>query len=93
MIFVDTDILFVGVFKNTFQDNLLVPIHAVARANQESIIIERFNIHLNKVQKMNSAEKFIIHQCLKGLFFFLYVFNLVLVDGNDIYQSVVIINI
>ena len=43
MIVVDAYGLFAGVFKKTFQDTLLIPLHAVARGNQKEIINEGFH--------------------------------------------------
>ena len=37
IIVVDADGIFAGMFKKTFQDTLLIPVHAVARRNQKSI--------------------------------------------------------
>ena len=44
---------------------------------------------MNKVQKINSAEKVILHQWLQGLLFSLYACNAGPVDGTDISLSVV----
>ena len=38
MIFVDTDGLFNGMFNKTFQETLIILVHAVARVNHKSII-------------------------------------------------------
>ena len=42
IIVVDTDGGFPGLFKKTFQDNLLIPVHAVARGNHKEIRNEVF---------------------------------------------------
>ena len=42
MIVVDADGLFSGMFNNTFQDTLLIPVHAVARVNHKAIRNEVF---------------------------------------------------
>ena len=43
MIVVDSDEFFSGNFKNNFQETLLLPVHAVSRGNNNSIINEDFN--------------------------------------------------
>ena len=35
IIVVDSDGIFAGMFKKTFQETLLIPVHAVARSNQK----------------------------------------------------------
>ena len=42
-------------FKITFQETLLVSLHAVVRINHRVIINEGFHWYLNKVQKKYSA--------------------------------------
>ena len=54
MIVVDADGLFSIMFKKTFQETLLIPVHAVSRINHRSIINEIFHRYLNKVQNINS---------------------------------------
>ena len=53
MIVVDTDGLFTGTFKKTFQETLLISVHAVERGNHKAIRNEGFHRYLNKVQKIN----------------------------------------
>ena len=48
---------------------------------------------MNKSQKINSADKGILHQWLQGVLFALYAWNVGPVDGTDIAQSVVDIGI
>ena len=43
---------------------------------------------MNKVQKINSADKGSLHQWLQGVFFAIYYKNVGPVDVTDIYQSV-----
>ena len=44
MIVVDTDGLFAGIFRKTFQDTLLTLVHAVSKGNHEAIINEVFRL-------------------------------------------------
>ena len=69
MIVVDADGIFSGMFKKTFQETLLIPVHAVARRNHKEIINEAFYRLLNKVQKVNSADNRSLHQWLQGVLF------------------------
>ena len=48
-IVVDTDGLFYGTCKKTFQETLIVPVHVLARDNQNEIRNEGFFQYLNKV--------------------------------------------
>ena len=91
MIFVDAYGLFAEMFKKFFQETLLIPVHALASGNHNAIINEGFRWYLNKVQKINSAYKVILHQWLQGVFSALYAWNAGPVDGTDVYQSVVYI--
>ena len=75
--------------QEIFQETLLIPVHEFARGNNKAIINEGFYRYLNKVQMINSAEKVILHQCLQGVLFALYAWNLGPVHGTDIAQSVV----
>ena len=59
---------FSGMFKNTLQDTLLIPVHAVSRVQYKAIINEWFYKFLNKVHKIKSADKGRPHQCFKGVF-------------------------
>ena len=68
MIVVHADGMFSGIFKKTFQEILLILLHAVVRGNHKEIINEGFNWYLNKVHKINSADKVSLHQWLQGLF-------------------------
>ena len=84
MIVVDADGIFAGMFKKTFQETLIIPVHAVARGNRKEIGNEGFYRYLDKVQKINSPEKGSLHQWLKGVLFALYGWNSCPVDGTDI---------
>ena len=64
MIVVDEDELFPGMFKRTFQDTLLIPVHAFARGNHKAITNKRFHRYFNKVKKINSADKVSLNQWL-----------------------------
>ena len=75
--------------KNTFQENLLIPVHSVARGNQKAIINEGFHSYLNKIQKINSEYKGSLHKWLQGVLFALYAWNSGPLNGTDISQSTV----
>ena len=75
---------FSEIFKKTFQETLLIPVHEVARGNQKAIIYEGFHRYFNKVQKINSEDNFSLHQWLKGVLFVLYASNAGPVDRTDI---------
>ena len=47
---------FSGMFKKTFHETLLIPVHAVARGNHKETINEGFCCYSNKVHKINSAD-------------------------------------
>ena len=49
---------------------------------QYNIINEGFNCYVNKAQKVNSEENGRLHQCLQGVFFALYNWNAVPLDGT-----------
>ena len=89
MIFVDADGFFSGMFKNNFQETLLVPEHAVTRGNHKAIINEGFHWYLHQDKKINSEDKGSLHRWLQGIFFALYAWNAGPVDGTYISQSVV----
>ena len=89
MVVVDADELFIGVFRKTFEETLLMRVHAVGRGNQNSIINEGFHCYLKKIHKLNLAYKVSLRLWLQGLFFVLYAWNSVPVDGTDISESVV----
>ena len=78
-------------FKKTFQNTLLILVHAFARGNHKEIINEGFHRYLNKVQNINSADKGSLHQWLKGVLLALYAWNSGPVDRTDIVLSVVAI--
>ena len=84
MIVVDVDGLFYGIFNKTFQETLLIPVHAAKKGNQKAIINERFHMYLNKLQNTNSADKGSLQQWLQGAFFSLYAWNTGPVYGPDI---------
>ena len=52
-IVVDADGLFPGMFKNNFQETLLIPAHSFASGNHKAIKNEGFHRYFNKVQKIN----------------------------------------
>ena len=56
---------FSGIFKKTFQETLLMPVHAVTRRNHKKIINEVFHRYLIKVQKIKSEDKGSLHQWLQ----------------------------
>ena len=89
MVVVDADELFIGVFRKTFEETLLMRVHAVGRGNQKSIVNEGFHCYLKKIHKLNLAYKVSLRLWLQGLFFALYAWNSVPVDGTDISESVV----
>ena len=62
MIVVDVDGIFDVMFKKTFLETLLIPVHDVARGNHKAIRNEGFNRYLKKLQEINSAYKGILHQ-------------------------------
>ena len=76
-------------FKNTFQDILIILFNTVEKVNHKEIINKQFCLYLNKVQKINSVENCILHQWLQGVFFALYALNTGPVDGTDIARLVV----
>ena len=73
------------------QDILFILVNAVSRENCNSIRIEEFYWYLNKVQKINSADKVSLYQWWQGLF--LCACNLGPVDRNDIDRPLVAIGI
>ena len=75
---------FSGMFKKTFQETLLIPVHEVARINHRAIRNEGFYRYLNKLQEIHSADKGRLHQWLQGVFFVLYAWNAGSVDRTDI---------
>ena len=85
----DADGIFSGVFKEDFKETLLIPVHTVPSSNYREIINKRLHRYLNKAQKINSVEKFSLHQWLQGVFFAFYAWNVGPVDGTYIAQSVV----
>ena len=60
--------IFSVILKKSFQDTLLMLVHAVERGNQKKIGYEGFYWYLNKVQKTNSVDKYSLQQFLKELF-------------------------
>ena len=83
---------FSGMFKKTFQENLLISVQAVARGNHKEIITEGFHRYFNKEQNIKSEEKGILHQWLQGALFALYAWNSGPVDRTEINRSVVAID-
>ena len=80
----DADVISAGIFRNAFQETLLILVHAVSRGNHKAIINEGFCSYLNKLKKINSADKVILHQWLQGVSFALYDWNAVPVYRTDI---------
>ena len=56
--------IFSGRFNKTFQENLLVLVHAVKRGNQKGIRNNGFKFYLNMVQKINPPVKGSLNQRL-----------------------------
>ena len=81
---VDADGIFSGMFKNTFQEALLILVQAVSRGDHKAIINEGFHCYLIKFHKIHSADKGDLNQWLQGVFFTLYACNAVPVYGTDI---------
>ena len=82
---------FPRVFRNTFQEILIKPVHALARGNHKSIKNQWFHNYFNNFYIIKSAYKVIIHHILRGLLFILYACNTVPVDGMEKFQSIVAI--
>ena len=59
---VDADGLFSGIFRKTFQETLLIPLHAVSRGKHNAIRNEGFHRYLKRLQKINPAYKGGLHQ-------------------------------
>ena len=87
----DADDFFSGMSKKTFQETLLIPVHAVARGDHKAITNESFHMYFNKVQNINSSDKGSLHQWLKGVLLALYAWNSGPVDRTEITLSVVAI--
>ena len=68
--------IFSVILKKSFQDTLLILVHAVERGNQKKIGYEGFYWYLNKVQKTNSVDKYSLQQFCKNVFA-LYAWNAV----------------
>ena len=84
MIVVDADGLFSGMFKKTFQETLLIPVHAFSRGNQKAIRNEGFHRYLNKLHNINASDKGSFRQWLQGVFFAMYAWNAGPEDRTDI---------
>ena len=84
MIVVGADGLFSGMFKDTFQDTLLILVHAVSRGNHKAIRNECFRRCLKKLQKINPVYKGRLHQWLPGVLFSLYSWNVGPIDRDYI---------
>ena len=65
----DADGIFEAMFKNAFQETLLIPMHAVARVKHKAIINLGFHFYFNKFQKINSVDNVILNKWLQGVFF------------------------
>ena len=83
LIIVDDDGLFNGVFQATFQQ-LQMPILPVSPENHKACWNERFHRHLNKVQKIISADTGTLKQWKQGTLFAVYSWNAGPIDGTDI---------
>ena len=83
IIVMDVDGLFAGMFKKTFQETLIIPVHAVKRENHTEIRNEGFHRYLEKAHKINSYDKGSLKQWLQGVFFVLYAWNTGPVEGTD----------
>ena len=75
---------FSGMFRKSFQENLLIPVHAVKRRKHNSMINEGFHSYLNKVQNINSEDKGSLCQWFQGVLFVMYAWNVGPVDRTDI---------
>ena len=51
-----------GVFKKTFSETLLIPVHATAMGNHKANIYGGVHHYLNNIQKINSVENVRTHQ-------------------------------
>ena len=85
----DADGIFAGIIKKTFQETLLILVHAVERGKNKEIINEGFNNYSNKLHKKKSEDKGRINQWVQRVFFALYAWNSGPVDGTYISLSVV----
>ena len=88
LIVVDAVHQFGSLFKEVFAW-LLIPVHSVAPENHKAIRNERFHQYLNKVQKINMADKGSFHQWIQGVMFALYGWNAAPIDGMDVSWSFV----
>ena len=88
LIVVDSARQFGGLFKEVFT-RLLIPVHMVALENHKSIRNERFHQYLNKVKRINTADKGSFHQWLQGVMFAIYGWNVAPIDGTDLSWSFV----
>ena len=82
MIVVDVDGIVSVMSKNTSQENLLIPVHAVARRKHKANINEGFHRHLKISHKINLSDKGSIHQYFQGVLFALYAWNAGTVNGT-----------
>ena len=69
MIVVDAHSLFYYMFKKKFKESLFIQVHSVERGIHKADINEGFHRYLNKVQKINYADKGSLHQWLQIVFF------------------------
>ena len=90
LIFVDADSLFAGVFLRLFE-HLGIPVEAIARENHKAMRNERFHRYLNKVERINSADKDTLFQWKQGALFSIYAWNAGPIDGTDLSRSLVVI--
>jgi len=61
-----------------------IPVEPVAPENHKAVRNERFHRYLNKVQKINTANKQSYHQWIQGILFALYAWNAGPIVGTDI---------
>ena len=88
LIIVDADGLFAGVFVQLFR-LLGIPVEATSRENHRFVRNERFHRYLNKVQRINTADKGSWFQFRQGALFSLYAWNAAPMDGTDICRALV----
>jgi hypothetical protein len=88
LVVVDAGGEFAGIFREMCR-TLLIPIDTAAPENHKAVRNERFHRYLNKVQRINTANKDSMHQWKQGTLFALYAWNAAPIDGTDIPRSYV----
>lgn len=86
MIFINADPLFCDVFVKTFQI-LQIPIQAVSRENHKAVCNKNFHRHLNKVERINTADADSQWCWKQGAMFAFYAWNASPVEGTNIPRS------